>query len=204
MRMSALLIAVALLAGCAGGASNLDEPPQTVSEVALIGPEYRIGPADVLAIEVWQSPELSIEAPVRPDGRISAPLVDDMLASGKTSTELAREIEGALAPYVQQPRVTVRVAGLGNRNRQTVRILGQVKTPAAVPYRAGLRVTDVMTQVEGLSEFADGNAAVLVRNEDGARESYRLRIDDLIRGGDVSADRPLLPGDTIIIPERFL
>ncbi len=204
MRFAILIAAIATLAGCATPNANLPEAPLSVSEVELQGPDYRIGPGDTLAIEVWQSPELSVTAPVRPDGRISSPLVDDVLAAGKTSTALAREVEGALAPYVQDPRVTVRVAGLGNRNRQTVRVLGQVGSPTALPYRAGMRLTDVLTQVGGLSPFAQGNATLLIRSVEGRRESYRLRLDDLIRGGDVSADRPLLPGDTIIVPERYL
>lgn len=204
MRIALIVLALSLLTACGVRNTDLQEPPVSVSENALAGPAYKIGPNDVLAIEVWQAPELSITAPVRPDGRISSPLVDDLPASGKTSTQLAREIEQRLAPYVLDPRVTVRIAALGRRNQQTVRVLGQVEKPSTIPYRAGLRLTDVLTDVGNLLPFADANSTILVRTTNGKRESFRVRLHDLVRGGDITADRPLLPGDTIIVPERFL
>ncbi|MCI4661237.1 MAG: polysaccharide biosynthesis/export family protein [Neomegalonema sp.] len=204
-RLIALLALPLLLAACASG-PRYAEPPRSLasSEVGLAAPTYRIGPGDELDLTIWNEPDLSMKIPVRPDGRFSAPLVDDILAAGRSAAELARALEVALAPYLLEPRVSVQVSKFGNRNRQTIRVLGEVGRPAALPYRAGMRVTDVLTAVGGVSQFAQGNGAVLVRTENGERKQYGLRLDDLIRSGDVSADRPLLPGDIIIIPQSVL
>lgn len=168
----------------------------------LTAPNYRLGPGETIQIFVWRSPELSTSVPVRPDGRFSMPLIEDLQAAGKTPTELARDIEDALRAYVQDPIVTViaRIDGAGDP-RQQVKVLGQAINPRSLPYRTGMTVLDVIISVGGLTEFADGNRAVLVRQEGPEKLSYRLRLDDLVRDGDINADRPLLPGDTIIVPE---
>lgn len=168
-------------------------------------PNYRFGPGETVQIFVWRSPELSTTVPIRPDGRFSMPLIEDMQAAGKTPTELARDIEDQLRAYVQDPIVTViaRVDGPGDP-RQQIKVLGQAVNPSSLPYRSGMTVLDVIISVGGLTEFANGNGAVLVRREGVEKNSYRLRLDDLVRKGDIAADRPLLPGDTIIIPESFI
>ncbi len=168
-------------------------------------PNYRFGPGETIQIFVWRSPELSTTVPIRPDGRFSMPLIEDLSAAGKTPTELARDIEDKLRAYVQDPIVTViaRVDGPGDP-RQQIKVLGQAVNPSSLPYRSGMTVLDVIISVGGLTEFAEGNSAVLVRREGIEKTSYRLRLDDLVRKGDIAADRPLLPGDTIIIPESFI
>lgn len=166
-------------------------------------PDYRLGPGDTINIFVWKNEQLSATVPIRPDGRFSTPLIEDMQASGKTPTELARDIENKLRVYVQDPIVTVIVNSVGAQNRQHIRVLGQVVSPQSIPYRSGMTALDVLIAVGGLNNFADGNRAVLVREEGGVKRSYRLRLDDLVRRGDINADRPVLPGDTIIIPESW-
>ena len=206
-----LAIAVLALTLSACGSLGLDatsgEAP-VETRAATLGqgsPDYRLGPGETIQVFVWRSPELSGIYPIRPDGRFSMPLIEDMGAAGKTPTELARDVEVALAAFVQDPDVTVipQLDGPGDP-RQQIKVLGQATNPSSLPYRRGMTALDVVISVGGLTEFADGNAAVLVRQEGLEKVSYRLRLDDLVRKGDIAADRPLLPGDTIIIPESFL
>ncbi|MCQ8185014.1 XrtA/PEP-CTERM system exopolysaccharide export protein [Parvularcula maris] len=166
-------------------------------------PEYVIGPYDQLQIFVWRSEELSTTVAVRPDGRISTPLISDMIAAGKSPTQLASDIEQELREYVRSPDVTVIVQGFSSTFDQQVRILGEAQQPSAIPYQAGMTTLDVMISVGGLTEFAAGNRAKLIRNRGGAKETYRLRLGDLLRNGDVTADVPLQPGDVILIPESL-
>jgi polysaccharide export outer membrane protein len=166
-------------------------------------PEYVIGPYDQLQIFVWRSEELSTSVAVRPDGRISTPLISDMVAAGKSPTQLANDIEQELREYVRSPDVTVIVQGFSSTFDQQVRILGEAQQPSAIPYQAGMTTLDVMISVGGLTEFAAGNRAKLIRNRGGAKETYRLRLGDLLRNGDVTADVPLQPGDVILIPESL-
>ncbi len=163
--------------------------------------EYRLGPLEQIEIFVWRSPELSTNVSIRPDGKISIPLIEDLQAAGKTPTELAREIEKILARYVKEPLVTVIVGGFTGDLEQQVRIIGQSEKPQSIAYRSGMTVLDAMISVGGLREFADGNAATLTRGKGKARKTYSIRLDDLIRNGDISADVPVQPGDVIIIPE---
>jgi polysaccharide biosynthesis/export protein len=185
-----------LLAGCAG---NLPNAPAQASS-----PDYKyiIGPGDNLNIIVWRNPELSGIVPVRPDGRITTPLVEDMVALGKNPTQLAREVELALKKYIQDPVVTVVVQNFGSVTSEQVRVIGQAARPAALPYRQGMSLLDVMISVGGLTEFASGNRAVLIRATEG-NKSYNLRLRDLMKRGDVSANVQLLPGDVIIVPESW-
>ena len=165
-------------------------------------PRYIIGPSDQLEVFVWQAPELTTNVVVRPDGRISTPLVEDMLAAGKTPTELANDIETALREYVKAPEVTVIVENpVGT---QQVRIIGEVQQDAAIPYEANMTILDVMLRVGGLTEFAAGNKTKLIRNQGTPTEAtYRVRLSDLMRRGDVSANVPVQPGDVIIVPQSM-
>ncbi len=166
-------------------------------------PDYLIGPGDQLEIFVWRNPELSRNLPVRPDGRISVPLIEDLSAAGKTPTALARDIESVLKQYVQDPIVTVIVTGFVGPFNQQVRVVGEATQPQALPYREKMTVLDVMISVGGLTEFAAGNRAVVVRQAAGDEQSFRVRLDDLLRDGDVSANVALLPGDVLIIPQSW-
>jgi polysaccharide biosynthesis/export protein len=171
-------------------------PPSTVS------PDYIIGPGDSVQVFVWRNPELSVSVPVRPDGKISTPLVEDMVAVGKTPTMLARDIEKVLAEYVRSPQVNIIINQAANAYNQ-VRVIGQVRTPSSVPFREGMTVLDVLLQVGGLNEFAAGNRAKLMRKDDKGKEvTKRLRLQDLISGR-LSENVAVLPGDVIIVPESF-
>lgn len=165
--------------------------------------EYVVGPGDNLTIFVWRNPELSQAVPVRPDGKISVPLVEDLVAAGKTSTQLAREIEEVLGTYIKEPLVTVIVDDFQGVYDTQVRVVGEASAPIALPYRDNMSVLDVMIAVGGLTEFADGNKARLVRVVDGKQEQAVVRLEDLIKDGDISANVPMAPGDVIIIPESW-
>lgn len=166
-------------------------------------PDYIIGANDNLSIFVWRNGDLSQSVPVRPDGRISTPLIEDMQAAGKTPTQLARDLEEELKRYVQDPIVTVIVTGFVGPFDQQVRVVGEAQQPVAIPYRERMSMLDVMIAVGGLTDFAAGNRAVLVRSVDGESHSLRVRLDDLIKDGDVSANVPVLPGDVLIIPQSY-
>ena len=204
MKKSSLMFtAVALclaLVGCGSFGQTYPPAPKGVSS-PLQKPEYILGPLDNVQIFVWRSPELSTNVAIRPDGRISIPLIEDLKAAGKTPTELAREIEQILSTYVKEPLVTVIVGGFTGSFDQQVRVIGQSKTPSAIPYRSGMTALDIMIAVGGLREFADGNSATLTRGKGDERKTYSIRLDDLIRNGKIEADVPVLPGDVIIIPE---
>ena len=164
---------------------------------------YRVGPGDSLNIFVWRNPELSQTVIVRPDGRFSTPLVKEYLATGKTPPELATELEKELGEYVRDPLVTVTVGGFVGEYYDQVRVVGEAVRPTATPYRRNMSALDLMIQVGGLTDFAAGNRAVLVRYAGGKEEEYDVRLDDLIRDGDITANVALQPGDIIIIPEAW-
>lgn len=195
-----LIILSVTLNGCNSLGNKYPPAPKDVSS-PLQKPEYKLGPLDNIQIFVWRSPELSTTVAIRPDGRISIPLIEDLKAAGKTPTELAREIEQILSTYVKEPLVTVIVGGFTGALDQQVRVIGQSKTPSAIPYRSGMTALDVIIAVGGLKEFADGNAATLTRGKGATRKTYSLRLDDLVKQGNIEADVPVLPGDVIIIPE---
>ena len=170
---------------------------------AAVGSEYIIGPGDSLQVFIWRNAELSVTVPVRPDGKISTPLVEDMVAVGKTPSMLARDIEAVLAAYIRTPQVNVIVTNAVSTFSQ-VRVLGQVTTPQAVPYREGMTVLDAILAVGGLAEFAAGNRAKIVRAEGGKTQEIKVRLSDLVNDGDVSQNLPLKPGDVLVVPEsRF-
>jgi len=191
------IAAVLVLGACARN----QELPSVTEAISDVEPLYKIGPGDGLTIFVWRNPDLGISVPVRPDGRISVPLLEDVVAAGKSATELSREIEEQLAQYIQDPLVTVIITGFVGNYTEQVRVVGQATNPQAIPYRARMTLLDAMISVGGLAEFAAGNRATLVRTVGGEQKQYRLRIADLIKDGDISANANLLPGDVIIIPE---
>jgi polysaccharide export outer membrane protein len=163
---------------------------------------YKVGPLDSLNIVVWRNPDLSGIVAVRPDGRISSPLVQDLLAAGKTPAEIAREIETTLAKYVRDPSVTVLVTTFQGTFSEQIRIVGEAAKPQAIPYRQGMSLLDVMILAGGLTDFADGNAAVLVRHSEGDKQ-YSVRLKDLLKRGDFGANVDVKPGDVIIVPQSW-
>ncbi len=165
--------------------------------------EYVIGSGDSLNIFVWGNSELSTSVIVRPDGKITTRLVEDIPASGRTSTQLAREIEEAYGKYVKSPVVSVIVDTFVGVPTQQVRVVGEAANPLSIPYNKHMSLLDLMISVGGLSDFADGNGSVLIRNYSGRQEVFSLRIEDLIRDGDISANTQMMPGDIIIIPEAW-
>ncbi len=206
-RITGIALAIAALSGCAGGpttqlpAATQSTTPQPPSE------DYILGPLDKLTIHVWRNPELSAEdIQVRPDGRITIPLVRDMVAVGKTPTQLQDDIRAELEQYIEQPIVSVIVNEFNGALPQQIRITGAGARPAALPYRANMTVLDAMIAVGGLGEFAAGNRATLTRFDEKTKTNneYRLRLKDLLDKGDATANVALRPGDTISIPEsRF-
>ena len=195
-----LLVLLVLQAGCSPPAP----PPATGPAAAA--PDYLLGPGDTLNVFVHRAPDLSaVDLPVRPDGRISLPLVPDVVASGKTPTALAREIETRLKQYVREPNVTVMVRGFQGLPSRQVRVIGEAVQPLAIPYRDGITVLDVMIGARGLTRYAAGNRATIVRRgaEGGADTVIPVRLSDLLRGGDVSQDVPMRPGDTLVIPQGW-
>jgi polysaccharide export outer membrane protein len=165
--------------------------------------EYIIGPGDTIQVFVWRNEELTATVPVRPDGKISTPLVEDMVAVGKSPSKLARDIEAVLAEYIRQPQVNIIVSEAVSTFSQ-VRVIGQVVTPQGIPYREGMTVMDAILAVGGLGPFAAGNRAKLVRNEGGKPTEVRIKIEDLVNKGDLSQNLALRPGDVIVVPEsRF-
>lgn len=165
--------------------------------------KYLIGPGDMLQVSVWHNPELSTNVPVRPDGRISTPLVTDVVAAGRTPEELGHDIEARLKKYVADPLVTVIVSSFVGPYNQQVRIVGEAQTPKALPYLAHMTVLDAMIAVGGLTPYASGNRAKLVRRINGKETETTLRLSDLLKSGDLGANTELQPGDIIIIPQSF-
>jgi polysaccharide export outer membrane protein len=164
---------------------------------------YVIGPGDTMEIFVWGNEELTTSSIVRPDGKFTTRLVEDLPASGRTPTQLARDIEKAYAEYVRQPVVSVIVNGFVGVPEQQVRVVGEATQPQGVPYTQHMTLLDLMIAVGGMTEFAAGNKSVLVRNQGGKQVSYGLRLDDLLRDGDISANLTLMPGDIVIISESW-
>ena len=186
------------LIGCAPPA------PLKVPAANVTSSPYLIGPGDQLSIFVYQSPQLSVPGlSVRPDGRISMPLIPDIAAAGKTPTQLSKDIEERLKQFVKEPNVSVIVSGfVGPLDRQ-IRVIGEATEPLALPYRDQMTVLDVMIQTKGLTRFAAGNSAVIVRTVDGQRQTIKLRLSDLLKDGDINQNVPMYPGDTLIIPQSW-
>ena len=194
-------VAVALSALVLGGCAT--RAPAVVDNSTVPLHDYLIGPGDNVNIIVWRNPEVSMSVPVRPDGKITTPLVEDLQASGKTSTELARDIEKALAKFIQQPVVTVIVTGFVGTYGEQIRVIGQAARPQALPYRRDMSLMDVLIAVGGVTEFASGNNASVIRKVDGKLQKMPVRLNDLIKDGDISANMNMRPGDVLVIPESF-
>ena len=200
MAKSALAAAAILVTGlCYGAGPAMAQAAQAPLDVS----KYVIGPGDQLQISVWKNPELSTAVPVRPDGRISTPLVTDVVAAGRTPEELGHDIEARLKKYVSDPIVTVIVSSFVGPYSQQVRIVGEASQPKALPYLAHMTVLDAMIASGGLTPYASGNRAKLIRKVNGKDVSTTLRLSDLLKEGDLSANAELQPGDTIIIPQSF-
>ena len=196
----------ALLSACSGGGGRPELPAASfVTQKEGPGEQYVIGPLDQLQIFVWRNPELSAKVQVRPDGRITTPLINDMPAVGKTPAMLADDLKLALSEYIRDPNVSVIVENFSGTFSQQIRIVGATEKPASIPYRANMTLLDAMISVGGLSEFAAGNKARLVRfdKSTGRQREYALRINKLIKDGDSTANVRLEPGDVIIIPESM-
>ena len=199
-------LASVALSGCATTASGPELPPaQFVAMQEGPGEEYVIGPLDNLTIFVWRNPELGAKVQVRPDGRITTPLITDMPAVGKTPSMLAEDIRLQLSQYIEDPLVSVIVNSFEGTFSQQIRVVGATEKPASIPYRANMTVLDAMIAVGGLSEYAAGNKARLIRFDKatGKQKEYKLRLGDLLKKGDSKANVMLAPGDVIIIPESM-
>lgn len=197
--VSAVVGSSLLLAACSS-TGNYPPAPRQVAEAA--DTRYKIGPLDTLNVVVWRNPELSGLVSVRPDGFMSSPLVDDMQAAGKTPAELSRAIEKALAKLIREPVVSVVVTSFQGVYSEQVRIVGEATRPQSVPFRQNMTILDVMIQAGGLTDFADGNGAVLVRGSEGGKQ-YAVRLKDLLKRGDISANVAIRPGDIIIVPQSW-
>jgi len=199
-RLAAVFVTIfgaVILAGCA---NTLPDAPK----VAPASHRYLIGPGDGLKVFVWQNSDLSTEAIVRPDGMVSLPLIHDIRASGKTPTQLADDIQGRLKKYVNGPVVTVMVNSFVGLYSEQIRVVGEAAKPQAIPYRKGMTALDAMIAVGGLTQFADGDRATLIRTVRGVQTSFRLRLDGLLHDGIISDNVPLEPGDVITIPQTYL
>jgi polysaccharide export outer membrane protein len=203
MKLTGFLCTLTLALGAAIIAMAFDPARAAEPVAAAVSPDYMIGPGDSLHVFVFQNDELSVTVPVRPDGKISTPLVEDMVAVGKTPSQLARDIEKSLSEYVKSPKVNVVVMGAMSVFSQ-VRVIGQVVHPQALPYRDGMTVLDAVLAVGGMGQFAAGNRAHLVRSEHGKNTEIKVKLDALVNNGDMKQNLPLRPGDVLVVPEsRF-
>ncbi|MBA2351825.1 MAG: polysaccharide biosynthesis/export family protein [Burkholderiales bacterium] len=195
-RLLSLLCLVVFAAGCA--------TPYPPAPTTAASPDYNylIGPGDTINILVWRNPEISISVPVRPDGKITTALVEDLPALGRDATTLARDIEKALSKYIRDPVVTVIVTNFVGPYSEQVRVVGEAAKPQALAYRQKMTLLDVMIAVGGITDFADGNGATILRTTDGNKQ-YAVRVRDLLKRGDVSANVEMKPGDVLIIPQSF-
>jgi polysaccharide export outer membrane protein len=190
------LLVTLMITGCAS------PYPPAPRDLGAVEYDYIIGPLDSLNIIVWRNPELSMSVPVRPDGKVTTPLVDDITALGKSPTQLARDLETALGKYIRDPVVTVVVTSFAGPASEQVRVIGEATKPQVIAYRKNMSVLDVMIQVGGLTDFADGNAASIYRVAEGGK-SYSVRLRDLVKRGDISANVDMRPGDILIIPQSW-
>ena len=194
-----LVAAIATLAGCSSTPTYPPAPAQT----GAYDWNYLVGPGDSVQVFVWRNPEVSGAFPVRPDGKMTMNLVEDLQASGKTPTQLARDIERALSKYIQEPIVTVIVAGGIGPFDQQIRVLGEAARPQALNYREKMTLVDLMIQVGGITDFAAGNKAYIQRIVDGKPQQFGVRLEDLLKGGDLTANVEMRPGDVLVVPESL-
>ncbi len=199
-QISRIVCAIPLLAGLLAGCGPSTPP---VNQVVAANLPYIIGPGDTMGIYVFRNPELSTTAVVAPDGRISLPLVPDIIANGKTAPELAKAIEERLREYVKEPKVSVIVNGFVGPSSRQVRVIGEASDPVAIPYRDQMTLLDVMIATKGLTRFAAGNRAVIIRRYGGPRQVINVRLGDLIKDGDIDQNVTMAPGDILLIPQTY-
>ena len=200
MNRIGLTILLAILLASCSSPSTRPSPEAMPAEID----EYSIGPGDQLQIFVWRNPEVSVSVPVRPDGKISTPLVEDMQAVGKTPSQLARDMEVALSEFIKSPQVNVIVTEFVGTFNEQIRVVGKATTPQSLPYRRNMTLLDVMIQVGGLAPGAAGNRAKIIRQTGGSEKEISVRLNDLLNKGKISANIPVRPGDVLIIPESRL
>lgn len=200
MKHLAFPVLLALLAGCS---NQPIYPPAPAKALGGADWNYLLGPGDTVNVFVWGNPEVSGSFPIRPDGKMTMNLVEDLPASGRTPTQLAREIEKNLARYIQDPIVTVIVAGGTGPYSQQIRVLGEATKPQTLTYRENMSLIDVMISVGGITDFAAGNKASILRVTEGKPQQFAVRLEDLLKAGDISANVEMMPGDVLIIPESW-
>jgi len=193
------LVLSRLIASCASAPTPAPTPTPAETKTP---DNYIIGPGDTLEVFVWRNPELTVTVPVRPDGKISTPLVEDMVAVGKTPPLLARDMEKVLSEYVREPKVNIIVTTAASAF-SLVKVVGQVQRPSALPYREGMRVLDAILAVGGLTQFASGNHARIVRMENGKETIIHVKVADLVNSGDVRQNQLLKPGDVLVVPQSI-
>jgi polysaccharide biosynthesis/export protein len=196
------LVLSPLIVGCASTPTPAPSPTPTPTDAKVSDSNYIIGPGDRLEVFVWRNPELSMSVPVRPDGKISTPLVEDMVAVGKTPPQLARDMEKVLSEYVRAPKVNIIVTTAASAF-SLVKVVGQVQHPSELPYREGMRVLDAILAVGGLTQFASGNRARIVRMENGKETIIHLKVADLVNSGDTKQNALLKPGDVLVVPQSI-
>ncbi|MBV8912224.1 MAG: polysaccharide export protein [Acetobacteraceae bacterium] len=199
-RLGLWSLALPLLAGLLSGCADIPAPYNEPVEANLM---YIIGPGDSVGVYVFRNPELSTGAVVRPDGRMSLPLVPDIIASGKTPAELAKDLEARLKEYVKEPMVSVIVNGFSGPPNRSIRVIGEASNPVSIPYKDQMTLLDVMIATGGITRYAAGNRAVIIRRYGGPRQTIRVRLSDLIKDGDIDQNVAMAPGDTLIIPQSF-
>jgi polysaccharide biosynthesis/export protein len=202
-RAHGLMWLVALMPLLSGCADNASPGSMAAASPSVEASDYLIGPGDKLEVFVWQNPDLSMSVPVRPDGRISLPLLQDLPAAQKTPAELAADIKKGLSTYIREPIVTVIVTDFVGPYSQQVRVVGEAAEPKAIPYRSNMSVLDVMIAVGGLTQFAAGNRALIVRKVGGQEQEVPVKLDDLLKDGDLSANIPVMPGDVLVVPQSW-
>lgn len=194
----AVILSALAIVGCSTSPPYPPAPSVAATPTYL----YKIGPLDTVNVVVWRNPELSLSVPVRPDGKITSPLIEDLPALGKDSTTLARDIEKALSKYIRDPVVTVIVTQFNGPYSEQIRVVGEAQKPQALSYRQGMTVLDVMIAVGGLTDFADGNKASIMRTSEGGQQ-YSVRLKDLVKRGDISANVDVKPGDILLVPQSW-
>lgn len=199
-KVGATIVLVVLMFGLGGCGTSYPPLKDSGSEVHA---PYLIGAGDTLSVSVWRNPDLSANVPVRPDGKISVPLVEDMQASGKTPTQLARDIEKVLVRYIQNPVVSVTVTSFVGLYSQQIRVIGEAAKPQALPYRENMTLLDVMAVVGGITDFADGDKASILRTVNGKSQQFGVRLTSLLKRGDLSANVQMRPGDVLVIPQSL-
>ena len=202
MLLAGWLAVTPLIIGCTSSAPLQLPPTPSQAQAKAVDNDYIIGPGDTLEVFVWRNPELSVTVPVRPDGKISTPLVENMVAVGKTAPQLARDLEGVIAEYVRSPKVNIIVTTAASAF-SLVKVVGQVAHPQALPYREGMTVLDAILAVGGLGPFASGNRARIVRVENGKQTTIHVKLASLVNSGDVRENLPLKPGDVLVVPQTI-